>query len=373
MLYRRVALLDMDSYFASIECFRNSFLAKKPMAVIGHGEKTVVTSPNAVAKKYGVRTGMTINEARSLCPEIVFIKADFAYYEFTTLKIVQLIEKYFPVYKEASIDEFYIALDPVDKSIERLKDLKEAIRSTLGLSCTIGVGMNPIIAKTACEFSKPNGFFVVDNLKEFSYFVDVKSVPGIGKSTAEAFEKLGIRFLSDLLKTEFPEGSEISRLKFLITKEYTEPEFFERRLPKSVGHFYTFDKSLRNFDEGAEILTYLLYGLYSKILRNRMGAKSLSVLVRFHNGTRLGLSRSFGVPVSDFTLLKNVALEMLRKVWKDKPVVKMGVTLGNLKKVNGKQLNLFWHDEESRYERLSFVEDIHFGGFLTFKDKKAVS
>ncbi|ODN31048.1 DNA polymerase Y family protein [Fervidobacterium thailandense] len=372
MLYRRVALLDMDSYFASIECVRNLALARRPFAVIGHGEKTVVTSPNAVAKKYGVRTGMTLNEAKSLCPEIVFIKADFTYYEFTTLKIVQLIEKYFPVYKEASIDEFYIALDPVDKPLERLKDLKETIRNTLGLSCTIGVGMNPIVAKTACELSKPNGFFVVDNLREFSYFVDIKSVPGVGKSTAEILERLGIRFLSELLKTDFPDGSEISRLKFLITKEYTEPEFFKQQLPKSVGHFYTFDKNLRNFDEGAEILTYLLYGLYSKILRSRMGAKSLSVLVKFYDGTRLGLSRSLGIPVSDFTLLKNVVLEMLKKIWKDKPVVKMGVMLSNLKKVNGKQLSLFWSNEEFRYERLSFVEDVHFGGFLTFKDKKAV-
>jgi len=191
-VYKLVALLDMDSYFASIECAKNPALRNRPIAVIGIGEKTVITSANYLARSYGIKTGMNIKEAKKLCPKIIFLKADFPYYELTTLKIAQIIEKYFPVYKEASIDEFYIALDNVDSPIKRLGMLKDEIYESYSLKCTIGVGCNPYIAKLLAR-SQTDGFLVVDDVDSFSKGVDISKVLGIGKSTKHVLDELGIQ------------------------------------------------------------------------------------------------------------------------------------------------------------------------------------
>jgi len=203
VLYKCVALLDMDAYFASIEEAKNPSLRGKPFAVIGNGERPIVISANYVAKSFGVKTGMGITQARELCPKMIFVKADFSQYEFTTLKIIQLVEKYFPVYKEASIDEVYIAVDSVGDvlsyGLERLKELKEEIKEKLNLTCTIGVGRNPIIAKSACEVAKPDGFFVVEDFEGFAKDLPIKNVVGIGKESAKILEELGIETLEQFL------------------------------------------------------------------------------------------------------------------------------------------------------------------------------
>lgn len=369
--YRRVALLDMDSYYASIECARNPFLRKKPVAVIGTGEKTVVTSANYLAKRYGVKTGMTIPEARKACPTVVFVKADFSYYEFTTLKIAQIIERYFPVYKEASIDEFYIPLDPVCDPISRLRSLKDEIRERLGLTCTVGVGCNPIVAKAACEVSKPDGFLVVDHLEDIAEHVTVDAVPGIGSRLKTVVESLGLKTLGDFLAFAGPMPDDLILLKGLIRKEYTEGEFFRIVPPKSMGHYLTLDRVGTSFDELFEIENYLLFGIYSKLLRWKMGAKVLSVMFRHSDGTHVATSRSFGVHVTEFVSIKRVLEDLLRKLWDGRSFVKVGLTLSGLKLLGWHQPSLFWEELEERFRRLAQLENLYVGGFVTLRSKRS--
>lgn len=369
--YEKVALLDMDSYYASIECARNPALRKKPVAVIGTGEKTVVTSANRLAKSYGVKTGMTIPEARRLCPGVVFVKADFSYYEFTTLKIAQLIERYFPVYREASIDEFYIALDPVDRPLERLMDLKDEVRERLGLTCTVGVASNPIVAKAACELSKPDGFLVVEHLDEIADVLSLKDLPGIGSRWGKFVEELGLSTLGDFLRYEGPLPDDLVFLRALTRKSYTDGELFRIDPPKSMGHYLTLDRIGTSFEELLEIEKYLLFGIYSKMLRWRMGAKVITVMFRHTDGTSVATSRSLGLHVTDFVSIKRVVEDLLRKLWDGKSFAKVGLVLSGLKLLGWRQPSLFWEELEERFRRIASLENLYVAGFVTLKSKRS--
>lgn len=375
MLYKSVALLDMDSYFASVEESKNPSLRGKPFAVIGNGERPIVISANYVAKSFGVKTGMVITEAKKLCPKIIFVKADFSQYEFTTLKIIQLIEKYFPVYKEASIDEVYIAVDVVGNVFEglaRLKELKEEIKERLNLTCTVGVGKNPIIAKSACEVAKPDGFFVVEDFENFAKELPIKNVVGVGKESAKVLEEFGIETLGQFLDEKRLEGlSGFQKLKALILKEYTEPEFFKFVPPKSVGHSLSLDRHVNNLDELLEVYKYLTFGLYSKLLRGKMGAKSVSLYLKDRFGS-FSISRSFVFHTNDFLLISKVIESLAERLFRGYPVSKVGISLNNLKVINGIQDSLFWTEEQRKFEKLSELDNVFFGGYFVLRGKKIV-
>ncbi len=372
MIYKKVALLDMDSYFASIEESKNPSLRGRPIAVIGNGERPIVISANYMAKSSGVKTGMVITDAKKVCPKIIFVKADFSHYEFTTLKIVQLVEKYFPVYKEASIDEMYIALDSVENGINRLISLKEEIKEKLSLKCTIGVGQNPIVAKSACEVAKPDGFFVVDDFYEFAKSLPIKNVSGIGKESMKLLEEFKIETLGEFLKEKKIDGvGSFQKLKTLILKEYTEPEFFKFVPPKSVGHSLSLDKHAKDLNELIEVYKYLTFGLYAKLLRGRLGAKSVSLYLKDRFGS-FSISRSFIYYTNDFFLISKVVENLVEKLFRGYPVSKIGISLNNLRVIDGVQSTLFWDDYQKRFERLSELENVFFAGYFVLKGKKIV-
>jgi DNA polymerase-4 len=375
VLYKCVALLDMDAYFASVEEAKNLSLRGRPFAVIGNGERPIVISANYVAKSFGVKTGMVITKARKLCPKIIFVKADFSQYEFTTLKIIQLVEKYFPVYKEASIDEVYIAVDSigdVSYGVERLKELKEEIKEKLNLTCTVGVGRNPIIAKSACELAKPDGFFVVQDFEEFAKDLPIKNVTGIGKESEKILEGLGIGTLEQFLNDKRLDGlSGFQKLKTLILKEYTESEFFKFVPPKSIGHSLTLDRHVSNLEELLEVYKYLTFGLYAKLLRGRMGAKSVSLYLKDRFGS-FSISRSFIFYTNDFLLISKVVENLVEKLFRGYPVSKVGISLNNLKLIDGVQSSLFWDEQRKRFEKLAEFENIFFGGYFVLRTKKIV-
>ncbi|MCX7654368.1 MAG: hypothetical protein N2Z58_06820 [Fervidobacterium sp.] len=369
-MFKQIALLDMDSYFASIECVKNPRLNNYPIAVVGNGKNPVVTSVNYRAKAFGIKAGMGLKEAKNLCRNILFLKADFSYYEFTTLKIVSIIDKYFPIYKEASIDEFYIALDNTDQPIKRLMDLKDEIKEKLSLSCTVGVAKNPIIAKIACEFAKPDGFLIVDDFDKFSNLVSINFVPGIGQKSIKLLNEYNVCTLKDFLNRK-----EIhylfDKLRICILKDYTEPEFFKINIPRSIGHYLTLDEKLDNLEEILEIGRYLLFGLYSRLLRYRLGVKTLSAYLKDSFGN-FSSSKSLWFYSKDYVLISKILDDLYKGLFSGKPVSKIGLSLNNLKLIENFQESLFWDDITRKFENLASINinNLYFAGFLTLKRKK---
>jgi len=371
VIYRKVALVDMDSYFASVEGVKNPILKRRPLAVVGGGKNPIVLSANYLAKIHGVKTGMIYSEAKKLCKNILFVKADYPQYEFTTLKLLEIIENFFPVYKEASIDEVYIAVDVFEDGVEKLKILKDEIKLRLGLSCTIGVGPNPVIAKSACEIAKPDGFLVVDDLNEFAKQLPIKDIPGVGKKSQKVFKEIGIETLEDFLKN----GGISEKLRELVLKEYTEPEFFKHVPPKSIGHSLSLDKEIKSFEELYAVFNYLLFGIYSKLIRGRYGAKNVALYIKDRFGA-FSLSHNLAVHTNDFFLLSKVVEDIAKKLYRNYPISKIGISLNNLKIIDSVQCSLFWEEYQRKYEKLAAVgnglNNTFLSGYFILKSKKII-
>lgn len=340
-----VALVDMDAFFASIECARNPFLKDKPVAVIGWGRRTAISSANYIAKQFGVKTGMAPQIARKLCPELILVKADFAEYESVSLNIESLVCKYFPVYIRSSIDEFYIDLN-VAHPIERLKRLKREIFQTHRITCSIGVAPNPALSKIASEMCKPNGFMVIekDQVSSFLQGLPVSLVPGVGKKTEEHLKRMKIETVGDLIEfCKDPSSPESIRqiVSSLLSENFDRKEFFKKKPPKSFSHMKTFDFDVSDKNILKHVALYLLYRSYLRMIREGYGAKTVSLIVRYAKYGTFSCSKSLSSWSNDFLSFVEVLEFMLSRGIEETPVRMLGVSLGDVKSMGAIQLHLF--------------------------------
>lgn len=196
---------DMDTFFVSVECLKDSRLKGKPL-IIGGGERGVVTSCSYETRRFQVQSGMSMKMARRLCPEALVIRGDFEDYAKYSRLVTDIIRDSVPVFEKASIDEFYIDLAGMDKYFGcRIfsSELKKKINNETGLPVSYGLASNKLVSKVATNEGKPDGQLEIPFGEEKSFLapLSVGSLPGIGKETAILLIQRGvetIRFLSEI-------------------------------------------------------------------------------------------------------------------------------------------------------------------------------
>ena len=197
---------DLNNFFASVECKLNPRLADKPVAVAGdeaerHG---IVLAKNFIAKKYGVRTGHTLYEARALCPDIIFVPPHYELYEDFSRKAREIYKSYSDLVEPFGIDECWIDISLLTQSFKEAKaiaiEIKEKIKATLGITVSIGVSFNKIFAKLGSDIKKPDAVTVIspENYKSIVWQLPVEELLFVGRSTQKKFFSLNIKTIGDL-------------------------------------------------------------------------------------------------------------------------------------------------------------------------------
>src|SRR6516225_7066861 len=157
---RHIAHFDLDAFFVSVECLKNSRLKGKPLLVGGSGDRGVVAACSYEARKFGIHSAMPIKLARRLCPEAIVIRGDMESYSKYSRIVTEIMQDNVPLFEKASIDEFYIDLSGMDKFfVCRLfaKELKRKVLRESGLPVSYGLASNKLISKVATNEVKPNG------------------------------------------------------------------------------------------------------------------------------------------------------------------------------------------------------------------------
>ncbi|MEM2098223.1 MAG: DNA polymerase IV [Candidatus Bathyarchaeia archaeon] len=213
MRTRVVMLVDLDYFFAQCEELRNPALKGKPIVVGMYSGRTedsgAVTTANYLARKYGVKSGIPLFLAKKLLEgvEAVFLPVDFVFYEQVSNKVMQELRNYADVLEQVSIDEAY--LDVTQKvagsfevAVDLAREMKNIVKQRVGLSFSVGVGPNKLVAKIACDSQKPDGLTVVkpDEVLSFLAPLPVGRLLGVGKKTALRMERLGIKSVGDLAR-----------------------------------------------------------------------------------------------------------------------------------------------------------------------------
>jgi DNA polymerase IV (archaeal DinB-like DNA polymerase) len=210
--------VDLNSFFPSCEELRDPTLNGKPHAVIMTDEtkdritRGAVASCSYEARKYGVRSAMSLFNAKQLCPQLILNPVDKAYYQQVSQKVMRLLEEYADVLEQTSIDEAYLdctkkllAEDDSPSVEEYAAKIKDAIKQQCGLLSSIGVASTKSTAKIASDFKKPDGLTIIyaDKLQTFLENLEVDRIAGIGKKTQQALkEEMGIKTIGQLAKCD---------------------------------------------------------------------------------------------------------------------------------------------------------------------------
>jgi len=200
---RNIAHFDLDAFFVSVECLKNSRLKGKPLLVGGSGDRGVVAACSYEARRFGIQSAMPMKLARRLCPEAVVIRGDMESYAKHSRIVTDIISDNVPVFEKASIDEFYIDLTGMDKFFGcRLftVELRDRVLKESGLPVSYGLASNKMVSKVATGEVKPNGQIEIPFGEEKNFLapLSVGKLPGIGKETAYKLCRRGVESIRTL-------------------------------------------------------------------------------------------------------------------------------------------------------------------------------
>ncbi|MEP7258968.1 MAG: DNA polymerase IV [Flavitalea sp.] len=194
---RIIAHFDLDAFFVSVECHKNSALQGKPLIVGGHSDRGVVACCSYEARKFGIRSAMPVKLARRLCPEVMIIRGDMESYSSYSRVVTDIISSQVPLFEKSSIDEFYIDMTGMDKFFgcsQYTSELRTRITKESGLNISYGLASNKLISKVATDEAKPNGRLEIarGNEKSFLAPLPIEKLPMVGKQTSELLRTMGV-------------------------------------------------------------------------------------------------------------------------------------------------------------------------------------
>jgi DNA polymerase-4 len=203
---RNIAHFDLDSFFVSVECLRNTSLKGKPIAVGGHSDRGVIASCSYEARKFGVHSAMPVKLAKRLCPELRIIKGDADIYSKYSRLVTDIVAEETPLFEKSSIDEFYIDMSGMDKFFGcsvYTSELRKKIEKQSGLNISYALSSNKLISKVATGEAKPHGQLEIPfgHEKNFLAPLDIEKLPMIGNKTGTLLRRMGvetIRILSEI-------------------------------------------------------------------------------------------------------------------------------------------------------------------------------
>ena len=252
---RQIAHFDLDTFFVSVECLKNTRLKGKPVLVGGAGDRGVVAACSYEARKFGIHSAMPMKLARRLCPEAIVIRGDMESYAKYSGLVTSIIRENVPLFEKASIDEFYIDLSGMDKFFGcslYAGELKKKVLKESGLPVSYALASNKLISKVATNEAKPNGQLEIPFGKEKSFLapLQISKLPGVGKETAYKLIRRGVETIRTL--SEIP----VEMLETMLGKNgidlwrkangLDESPVIPYREQKSVSTEHTFDTDTIN-------------------------------------------------------------------------------------------------------------------------------
>lgn len=359
--------VDMNSFYASVEIALHPELKGKPLAIAGKPEERhgIVVTSSYEARKMGVRTTMTVQEARRKCPGLIVRHPDFVHYRSVSDQLFQLLSSYTPDVERASIDEGYLDMTghlEGNKAVKIAEEIQNRIRTVFGIPCSIGIAPNKFLAKMASNMKKPLGITVLRkrHLAELMWPLAIERMHGVGPKTADLMKKLGIQTIGQLAAAN-PEvleahfgvyGSRLLAFARGDDERPVDPAAWERY--KSIGHSVTLPADTRSIPEISGTISALSQKLADKIRLKHIVSYELSVMIRYRDWETVTRQQSLVQPLYTKNEIEKCALNLFGKNWSGKAVRLIGVTLTAFKPldVSTKQLDLFTYEQDAAKESI---------------------
>jgi len=357
---RVIMLVDLDYFYAQCEEVKNPSLKDKPVVVCVYSGRTedsgAVSTANYLARKYGVKSGMPIYLAKKRLEGVdaAFLPLDDELYEDTSRKVMQLLRGYADEFEQVGIDEAYLDVSnrtngSFKDATDLANDIKKELRSSLSLSCSVGVGPNKLVAKIAADERKPDGLTVLEpsEVKTFLGPLPVNRLLGVGVKTVEKMNKMGICTISDLSNYDVQElveefGRTLGTYYRNASVGIDSEPVREKGEAESLSRISTLKEDTRDLRSILEKTDELCLDLYNTIIGKRLIFKSISVIVIAKDLNHYTRSKTIEKSTNNLEIMKKIVQELLEKFLSENPVEmrRVGVKLSGLSNVEVDQRHI---------------------------------
>jgi len=335
--------MDMDAFFAAVEQKRRPELIGKPVVIGGMGDPSrrgVVSTASYEARVFGIHSAMPLKTAYKLNPQAIFLPVDYEAYEAESHKIKNILRNISPLMEDVGIDEAFLDISAIDRSSWDIsREIKENVMKTTGLTCSIGIGPNKLLAKIASDMKKPDGYTVIEEnaVEDILWPLPVRKLLGVGPKTEIVLREMGIEKIGDLamvtrevLSLRF--GPSHGNFLYHAARGLDERPVVTFWEPKSISRERTFQRDIGHWQTIAKVLAALTSEVVSELRAERMTVKTITTKVRFSDFQTVTRSKSLEDVSDSETDIRKAVFACLQRVELVKNVRLLGVRLSHFEK-----------------------------------------
>lgn len=364
---RKIIHIDMDAFYASVEQRDNPNLRGRPIAVGHAGERGVVAAASYEARKYGVHSAMSSQKAMRLCPELIFIPGRMEVYKEVSGQIHEIFREHTDIIEPLSLDEAFLDVTENKKNIplavDIARDIKQQIRTDLGLVASAGVSYNKFLAKVASDYRKPNGLCTIhpDQALDFIARLPIESFWGVGPVTAKRMHALGIHdgahlraWSLDGLMREFGKAG---ALYYNFSRGIDLRPVEAVRVRKSIGCERTLEHDISNRSSVVIELYHTAQELINRLSAKDFQGNTLTLKVKFHDFTQITRSITQPCKLTTLDVILPLAKRLLAEVeYENHPIRLLGLSVSNPREQEEDTRSVTWEQLTLEFEE--WKEDV---------------
>lgn len=320
---RKIIHIDMDAFYASVELRERPDLNGLPVVISSHHPRAVIAAASYPARVFGLRSAMSMGQAKKLCPQVVVIEPNFEKYREVSAQIHQIFQQYTPLIEPLSLDEAYLDVTENLKNIPSATEVAAQIRADIfavtGLTASAGVAPNKFLAKIASDWNKPNGLFVIkpNQVMTFIQELALNKIPGVGKVTHEKLNQLNLHTLGDLQKIEenvlIHHFGKYGKQLYLYAQGIDHRPIKAERERQQISKEITFDDDY-TLEQCRHTWQPLAEQVWRSLNKKQLMARGVSVKLKLKNFQVLQHSKSFKQALQSQQDLAQVIFQLLNEM-----------------------------------------------------------
>ncbi len=337
---RKIIHIDMDAFYASVEQRDNPELRGKPLAVGYSEERGVVAAASYEARRYGVRSAMSSQKAKRLCPQLIFVRGRMDVYQSVSRRIHEIFHEYTDIIEPLSLDEAFLDVTEnkpdIPLAVDIAKEIKKRIREELNLVASAGISYNKFLAKIASDYRKPDGLCTIhpDQAMDFISALPIESFWGVGPVTAKKMHTLGIhnglqlRMCSlDMLNRQF---GKVGALYYDFARGIDLRPVEAVRIRKSIGCERTLEKDISLSSSVIIELYHVAVELVERLQRKDFKGNTLTLKIKFHDFSQITRSITQANELTTLDKILPLAKQLLKEVdYEHHPIRLIGLSVSN--------------------------------------------